>query len=86
MNLWMFIIKVCFNRRNVKIIEKMDGVYKIICNVCGEIMEPCFGDFYDAVQFKKDNRWKSQKVGDGWIEICRDCVEVSSGKKSYYDI
>jgi len=62
----------------------MDGIYKIICNVCGEVMEPSFDEFMEAVQFKKDNRWKSQKVGEGWIEICRDCVDVSSGKKSYY--
>jgi len=67
-------------------IEKMDGVYRIICNVCGEVYKNEFYDFYDAVNFKKNERWKSQKVGDGWIEVCRDCVEVSSGRKSYYDI
>ena len=55
-------------------IEKMNNIYKIICNSCGEIFKNEFDSFYDAVEFKKNNHWKSVKVAEGkWNEICPDC-------------
>jgi len=63
----------------------MNGKFKIICETCGEIFPQDFYDFYDVVAFKKKEGWRSQKItGDKWIETCKDCIEVSNGKKSYY--
>lgn len=71
-------------RRNIKIIDKINGTYKIICNVCGEIFSQNFEDFYEAVDFKKKERWVSRPISGGkWEEVCRDCLDFQSGKKSY---
>lgn len=59
-------------------IDKQSGRYHLICDICGEESEECFdgfGDFYDAVQYKKDNGWKSQKRNGQWEDVCPDCQE-----------
>jgi len=65
-------------------IVKMNGAYKIICHACGEIYPQEFDDFYEGVDFKKKEGWKSRQIGEGkWEEICKDCLDFQSGKKSY---
>ena len=57
-------------------IYKINNIYKIVCNSCGEIFKNEFNSFYEVVDFKKINCWKSVKVAEGnWDEICPDCVE-----------
>jgi ssDNA-binding Zn-finger/Zn-ribbon topoisomerase 1 len=64
-------------------IEKINNTYKIICNSCGEIFEEEFDTFYDAVNYKKSNGWRSVKVSeDNWNEICPDCVEFEKRLKA----
>jgi len=58
-------------------IDKMGGFYYVICDICGEGHGDGLFEFYDAVQFKKDEGWKSQKRNNKWIDICPDC----QGKK-----
>ena len=52
-----------------------DFGYDLSCDVCGEIIED-FDNFYDAVEYKKDNGWSSRKTlyGD-WEDVCPDCLE-----------
>ena len=54
-------------------ITKIKGSYRIICDECGEVFPKKFKVFYDAVNYKKDNKWKSRKIPNGWKEICPDC-------------
>ena len=54
--------------------KDFDG-FTLTCDVCGEEAEETFDDFYDAVQFKKDNDWKSQRRNGEWEDVCPDCQE-----------
>jgi len=54
-------------------IEKDGGMYILICDICGEEANETFFDFYDAVQFKRENGWKSQKYNDEWEDVCPEC-------------
>lgn len=56
-------------------IEKDGGMYILICDICGEEANETFFDFYDAVQFKRENGWKSQKYNDEWEDVCPECQE-----------
>ena len=49
------------NKRNGK-------VYALQCDICGE-----GASFNDAVQYKKDEGWKSQKHNGEWEDICPEC-------------
>lgn len=57
-------------------IDKQSGQYYLICDICGEEAEETFDDFYDAVEYKKENGWKSQKRNSGWQDVCPECQEV----------
>ena len=53
-------------------IEKNNYGYKLICDICGYETDG-FDTFQEAVEYKKDGEWKSQKVADGWEDICPNC-------------
>lgn len=55
-------------------IDKQHGEYILICDICGEVAET-FNDFYDAVQFKKDEDWKSRKINGDWHDVCPGCLK-----------
>lgn len=49
-----------------------DGLdYYLICDVCGDAV--IFGSFGNAVEFKKDDGWKSQKHNGEWEDVCPEC-------------
>ena len=55
-------------------INKFGKSYILSCDICQEEAEETFYDFYDAVKFKRDNGWKSQKDENGeWMDICPEC-------------
>jgi len=54
-------------------IFKYKDYYKIACDYCGEVMLDEFEGFYKAVNYKKEQGWRSKKVGDRWQEICPSC-------------
>lgn len=56
-------------------IEKDSGIYILSCDICGEEANETFFDFYDAVQFKRENGWKSQKYNNEWEDVCPKCQE-----------
>jgi len=37
------------------------GVYSLTCDICGSEADETFFEFYDAVEYKKQNGWRSQK-------------------------
>ena len=57
-------------------IDRTCGSYDLTCDVCGEDAGEVFDDFYEAVQFKKDNGWKSQKKNGEWEDVCPECQEA----------
>ncbi len=57
-------------------IYKDIGSYSLSCDVCGEEAPEIFDDFYDAVEYKKQYGWKSQKRKGEWEDICPECQEA----------
>lgn len=55
-------------------IQKIHGIYHLICDNCGEEHEQEFGYFYEAVDAKKDG-WRSRKVNGHWEDWCPKCEE-----------
>jgi hypothetical protein len=56
-------------------IYKEMGYYFLYCDVCGEEESGMFDSFYDAVEYKKINGWKSQKRNSEWEDVCPECQE-----------
>lgn len=56
-------------------ISKISGSYRLICDICGEAAEETFDEFYDAVKYKKETDWKSQKSKGEWEDVCPECQE-----------
>jgi len=57
-------------------IERDGDRYHLTCDVCGEATGEKFYDFYDAVNFKKREGWKSQKHRGEWEDVCPECQEA----------
>ena len=54
-------------------IEKSSYGFKLICDICG-YETGGFDNFKEAVDYKKEEGWKSQKVSDDeWEDICLEC-------------
>ena len=58
-------------------ILKVDGAFCLICDNCGGEHGDSFAGFYDAVDHKKDNGWKSRRNGNEWEDVCPECLEGS---------
>jgi hypothetical protein len=54
-------------------IDKSCGMYSLYCDVCGNEEGEQFFEFYEAVDYKKENGWKSQKRNGSWEDVCPDC-------------
>jgi hypothetical protein len=48
--------------------------YDLICDICG-LVEYGHEDFDSAVEYKKENGWKSEKYKGEWQDICPECQE-----------
>ena len=55
---------------------KFNGLYTLACDICGEEALETFEEFSEAVQYKKDEGWKSQKYKGEWEDVCPECQEV----------
>jgi len=55
---------------------KFNGLYTLTCDICGEKAIETFEEFHEAVQYKKDEGWKSQKYKGEWEDVCPECQEV----------
>ena len=54
-------------------IENYYGKYNLICDCCNDIFT--FDDFNEAVEYKKDFGWKSEKISNEWFDYCPDCKD-----------
>lgn len=51
-------------------------MYDLVCDVCGDYARETFDDFYDAVEYKRENGWESRKdENDEWMDICPVCLD-----------
>jgi L-rhamnose mutarotase len=58
------------------------GMYHLFCDVCGEKLFKVFHEFQDAVNYKKQNGWKSQRRNGEWEDVCPDCQEGNENDES----
>lgn len=48
--------------------------FTLTCDHCEDAVDEIFDDFQGAVQYKKDNAWKSVKdTNDDWNDLCPSC-------------
>lgn len=61
-------------------IEKCGDIFTPTCDICGEELPGEF-DFYDAVEAKKREGWKSRKDKGEWQDVCCDCQRNGGNEK-----
>lgn len=64
-------------------ITNIHGIYSLICDVCGDSHPDSFSEFYEAVQAKKDDGWRSRRQNGDWEDVCPECqrAELDEFKK-----
>ena len=62
-------------------IDKIKGEYHLICDICGEEAEKSFDTFDEAVDFKVDSGWISQRHRGCWEDVCPDCYSVKEERR-----
>lgn len=56
-------------------IEPIEGSQvELACDICGYTVTS-FDSFQEAVDYKKEDGWKSQKHKGEWEDICPECQE-----------
>jgi hypothetical protein len=56
--------------------------FELSCDHCEEPADETFESFQEAVQFKKDNGWKSVKdVDEQWHDLRPDCQDPEIVRK-----
>lgn len=60
------------------VIEKNGNTYILQCDYCSNYIDD-LEDFQEVVDYKKANGWKSEKIGQDWLNKCPNCQE-SGGK------
>lgn len=56
-------------------IEKQYTTFYLICDMCDKSADEEFDCFEDAVDYKKDNGWKSRMIKGEWHDVCPDCLK-----------
>ena len=54
-------------------IEKEYGQFRLRCDICGETAPRRHEHFQDAVDYKKEAGWRSQRINNVWADVCPDC-------------
>ena len=61
-------------------IEKTHGAYHLFCDICEEEAEYGFGTFEEAIDYKIEQGWRTQRdffESNVWIDICPNCQEIA---------
>ena len=56
------------------IIKTLYNGYELNCDICGHSVA-CMDSFDEAVGYKKENGWKSEKHKGEWEDVCPECQE-----------
>jgi len=55
-------------------IQKCFKTYVLSCDICGSPdVEEQFDTFQDAVDYKKNAMWETQRRNGEWEDICPEC-------------
>lgn len=54
-------------------IDKIHGVYHLVCDNCGAEADLQFVGFVEAAEYKRDHGWIGYRDCDEWLDICPDC-------------
>lgn len=54
-------------------IERFGNRYELQCDYCSNYVDD-FGDFQEAVDYKKANKWESININGEWTDKCPDCM------------
>lgn len=65
-------------------IKKEENTYILQCDFCSNCIED-FEDFYDALDYKKANKWKNVNFKDEWLDKCECCLEKERRYKEDYE-
>ena len=57
-------------------IDKIEGRYHLICDICGEEAEKSFDTFDGAVDYKVDSGWINQRHQGCWEDVCPNCCSI----------
>lgn len=52
--------------------------YYLTCDVCDTDADQEFDEFAEAVEFKRENGWRSRKTAGHWEDLCPDCSKEAS--------
>ena len=58
-------------------IIKIDDMYRLVCDVCGEDAPSAFWEFDAAAKYKRDNGWKLQQHEGEWEDVCPECAGIN---------
>jgi len=56
-------------------IDKQYDKFLLICDICVDPASCTFFEFDEAVNYKREFGWKSQKLNGHWYDICPDCQD-----------
>lgn len=56
-------------------IERINGLYTVMCDVCGEESDWRFMTFNEAVDCKRTEGWTKQMRNGEWEDVCPECQE-----------
>jgi len=59
-------------------IDRQGGFFYLTCDVYQQEASEAFFEFDEAVQYKKDYGWKSQRRNGEWEDVCPECQEVNA--------
>ena len=62
-------------------IDKIEGRYHLICDICGEEAEKSFDTFDGAVDYKVDSEWISQKQDGEFQDVCPSCQAIKGDRR-----
>ena len=59
-------------------IERQGEEYILTCSYCEEEADEAFDEFWEAVEYRKENGWRSVKAKNGeWWDLCPSCNQGS---------
>ena len=50
--------------------------FVVECDVCGELPEAVFDDFWKAKKYVDDEGWLTELDNCEWINICPECIDL----------
>lgn len=56
-------------------LDKINGKFILMCDVCLSDHEEAFESFEDAILEARLSGWRTTKIDDEWMHTCPECQE-----------